>query len=158
MHVPLGRCLLALFTACLTTLSACTGTGGARASAPATGAGAGFAGGGVVFAGSDLPLEQVQAMCRQTGKPAMLYFSTSWCGYCRKLERETLPSPIVGRHMAGYVNVRYDGESAVGRPLAQRFGVRGFPSLVRIDASGTMRGHFEGFDLPADFVRRIPAP
>lgn len=149
--------LLVLLAIALPPLGACSGGGGRRAPAAPTARG-GYAGGGVAFEGRDLPLDQVLARCRQTGKPAMLFFSTSWCGYCRKLERETLPSPMVGQHMAGYVNVQYDGESAVGRPLAQRYGVRGFPAMVRIDASGTMQGHFEGFDVPADFVRRIPAP
>jgi thioredoxin-related protein len=115
-------------------------------------------GGGVAFEGRDMPLEQVLARSRATGKPAMLYFATTWCGYCRKLERETLPSPEVGRHMAGYVNVEYGADGGVGKQLADRYGVRGFPTLVRIDGSGAKVAVYEGFDPPADFVRRIPSP
>jgi thiol-disulfide isomerase/thioredoxin len=115
-------------------------------------------GGGIAFEGKDVPLEQVLARSRATGRPAMLYFATTWCGYCRKLESETLPSPEVGRHMAGYYNVEYGADAGVGKTLAARYGVRGFPTLVRIDAAGERLAIYEGFDLPADFVRRIPAP
>lgn len=139
-----------------TAFGACSGSS-RPASAPSTPRGT-AQGAGVQFAGHDLPLEQVQARCQQSGRPALLFFSTSWCGYCRKLERETLPSPLVGQHLAGYVNVAYDAESPVGRPLAQRYGVRGFPSMVRIDAQGNLLGKYEGYDTPTDFVRRIPAP
>lgn len=126
--------------------------------APSYSGGGGGGGSGVVFDGKDMPLEQVLARSRATGKPVMLYFHTTWCGYCRKLERETLPNPEVGRHMAGYVNVEYGADAGVGRDLAQRYGVKGFPTLVRIDSSGKTVGFYEGFDQPADFVRRIPAP
>ena len=117
-----------------------------------------WSGGGVAFEGQDLPFDQVLAKSRATGKPALLYFTTSWCGYCRKLERETLPSPLVARHVSGYVNVAYGADGGVGRQLADRYGVHGFPTLVRVDASGRATGVYEGFDPPESFVQRIPAP
>lgn len=146
--------VLALGTACSGNRA---GTPSRAASAPAP---ATFQGGsgGVAFDGRDLPFEQVLARCRATGKPAMLYFTTSWCGYCRKLESETLTSPAVARHMAGYVNVGYGADGGVGRQLADRYGVRGFPTLVKIDATGRQAGVFEGFDPPTAFIQRIPAP
>lgn len=128
------------------------------ASAPASPAAATYASGsGVAFEGRDLPLEQVLARCRSTHRPAMLYFATTWCGYCRKLERETLPNPDVGRHMAGYVNVEYGADAGVGKTLAARYGVTGYPTLVQIDERGNAVAVHEGYDAPADFIRRIPA-
>ena len=160
LRSPRAHPCAALALLLLTALAACTG-GTPRRAAPGgaamAGPLAGYAGGGLAFEGNDLPFDQLLARCRATGKPAMLYFTTSWCGYCRKLERETLSDPAVGQHMSGYVNVHYDGESAVGQPLAKRFGVRGFPTLVRVDASGASTGSWEGFDVPRDFMRRIPA-
>lgn len=151
-----GACLLvlALVAACSGGRSAAPGR---VASAPAGGS-VGGGSGGVAFDGHDLAFEQVLARCRATGKPAMLYFTTTWCGYCRKLERETLTSPEVGRHMAGYVNVAYGADGGVGRQLADRYGVRGFPTLVKVDGSGRQAGVFEGFDPPTAFIQRIPAP
>jgi protein disulfide-isomerase len=147
-------CLLALLS---TAFGACTSRGQAPATRAASSGGtAGYAG-GVDFVGRNLPLEQVTARSRATGRPAMLYLVTSWCGYCRKLERETLPDPQVGRHVAGYINVGYDCDAGVGRQVADRYGVRGFPTLLRIDASGNVTGRYEGFDPPASFVQRIPA-
>lgn len=146
-------------------LVSCASGAGRATSAPSSGAVAGAPqasaparGGGVSFAGRDVPLQQALAQARASGKPAMLYFTTSWCGYCRMLERETLPDARVGAHMAGFVNVAYNADGGVGRELATRYGVLGFPTLVRVDASGTKQGFYEGFDRPAEFVARIPGP
>lgn len=108
--------------------------------------------------GRDLPLDQVLAQARASGRPAMLYFATAWCGYCRLLEQQTLSDAGVAGHMAGYTNARYDADSPTGRALATRYGVVGFPTLVRVDAAGNKQGFFEGYDPPSDFVRRIPRP
>src|SRR5262245_32030632 len=64
--------------------------------------------GGVALEGRDLPFDQVLARSRSTGRPVMLWFLASWCGYCRKLESQTMPDASVGAHVSGYLNVRYD--------------------------------------------------
>lgn len=158
------RIVLALLLPATIALAGCSGGGAGRGSAPAAMPRAtsvptqSRSGGGVSFMGHDLPFDQVLSRAQATGKPVMLYFSTTWCGYCRKLEQETLPSAAVGEHMAGYINVGYNADNPEGRKLASRYGVSGYPTLVRVDASGAKQGMFEGYDPPSDFVRRVPRP
>jgi protein disulfide-isomerase len=134
----------------LSALGGCA-RGAARASTapPAAHGGAGL---------RDLPLESVLASARASGRPALLYFQTSWCGYCRLLESQTLPDARVAQHLAAFTFVRYDAEGPVGRGLAQRYGVVGFPTLVRVDGAGSKVAEYEGYNPPADFVARIPRP
>ena len=57
---------------------ACSHGGGRTYPSPSgSPTGAGNYGGGVAFDGRDMPFDQVVARCRATGKPAMLYFTTS---------------------------------------------------------------------------------
>jgi len=149
----------------VTVLAACSG--GRRGAAPSrTGTPPGMSGtasapsthtgGGVSFAGRDLPVSQLHAQIRSSGRPGLLYFTTSWCGFCRLLESETLSRPEVAAHVAGYTNVAYNADGGVGRELATKYGITGFPTIVRIDASGNRTGFNEGYDPPAGFLQRIP--
>ncbi len=155
----MSRIVLSLLWVVCAVFAGCSSGGSGRAAGPSRPQPrAERVGGGVAFMGRDLPLEQVLAQARASGRPAMLYFATSWCGFCRLFDEQTLSDPGVAAHMAGYTNVRYDAESPTGRALAARYGVLGFPTLVRVDAAGAKQGFFEGYDPPADFVRRIPRP
>jgi thiol:disulfide interchange protein len=140
--------IVALLT--VAALGACA-RGGVRAptAPPAAHGGAGL---------GDLPLESVLASARASGRPALLYFQTSWCGYCRLLEGQTLPDARVAQHLAAFTFVRYDAEGPVGRGLAQRYGVVGYPTLVRVDGTGAKVAEYEGYNPPAEFVARIPRP
>jgi thioredoxin-like negative regulator of GroEL len=63
----------------------------------------------------------------------------------------------VGSEVARFVSVRYDGDSPVGKSVAQRFGVRGFPSVVIVDGSGRKLDEFSGFREAPQFIQRLRA-
>jgi thiol:disulfide interchange protein len=115
-------------------------------------------GGGVSFDAAQEPLAQVLAESGRAGRPPMLYFLAGWCGWCSKMSRETLPDPRLGRHMAGFYNVRVDPDTPDGRALATRYGVNGFPTLVRLDASGNAVSRMEGFRSADDLIATVHAP
>lgn len=148
---------LASLALCLSPgLLACSATGTART--PAGPVPSSRAGAGDVFAGRDLPLEQVLASAGARRRPALLLFVTSWCGYCRRLEHDALPDAAVQAHLAAFEVVRYDADRAPGRDLARRYGVQGFPTWVRVDAAGNEVARYVGYDSPADLVARITRP
>ncbi len=85
----------------------------------------------------NVPLDRVLARAAERNHPAILYFCASWCGYCRKMNRQTLSRPEVQAHLAAhFVAVEYDVDTPLGREVAQRYGARGYPTLVVVDASG----------------------
>lgn len=137
-------------------LLGCSATGTART--PAGPAPSSRAAAGEVFAGRDLPLEQVLASAAARRRPALLLFVASWCGYCRRLEQDALPDASVRAHLAAFEVVRYDADRAPGRDLARRYGVQGFPTWVRVDAAGAEVARYVGYDSPADLVARITRP
>lgn len=103
---------------------------------------------GLAFTPYNLPLNSVLTDARRSGRPALLLFRADWCGYCKKLERETLPDAQVRTEASRFTSVAYDAEQPEGRALAQRYGVRGFPTLVLVDAAGNKVDSWAGYSEP----------
>lgn len=91
---------------------------------------------------------------KQTKRPVLVYFTTSWCGYCRVMERETFPDAAVGAQSARYIPVKLDAEKE-GKELAKRFGVASFPNFLFLDGQEKLIAQFEGFLTAKEFVARI---
>jgi thiol-disulfide isomerase/thioredoxin len=113
---------------------------------------------GVAFEPGTPPFADVLAKAKAEGKPAFLDFATEWCGWCKRLEADVFSRPEVGKVMRGFVAVHVDAEKGEGPALAKRFGVRGFPTLVVVDASGDEVDRIVGYLAAEPFTaeaRRI---
>lgn len=67
---------------------------------------------------------------RELNVPLVVYFYTDWCPYCRALDNDYLPTTPVKDYLRGVVKVRINPEQGQAeRALAQRYGVRGYPSF-----------------------------
>lgn len=99
---------------------------------------------GLDYAGSyDAAVKQA----RQTGRPVAIIFSTTWCGWCRRLEAETLSNSKVKDLQSKFIFVEVDGDKEKG--LVRKYGIEGYPSTVFIDKSEKQLGSIVGF-VPAD--------
>src|SRR5262249_24097901 len=85
--------------------------------------------------------------------PAFLVFQAEWCGFCRRLEVETLASPIVKDALQPFIGARYDVESPIGSEMARRFNVVGLPGLAVIDSNGDVLARQSGFMDAQHLVR-----
>lgn len=65
-----------------------------------------------------------------TDKAMLVYFSTAWCPYCRKLEKEIFLSPQVRDFLRGQIKVNLNPEvSRRESALSYQYRVMGFPSI-----------------------------
>jgi thiol:disulfide interchange protein len=100
----------------------------------------------------DEALEEARAQ----KKLVFIDFWTSWCGWCKELDKRTFSDPEVSAAMNDrYVSLSIDAESKTGRPLAQRYGVRGYPHLVVVHPDGKVKRHISGFHPPESFLPQI---
>src|SRR5439155_25358632 len=76
---------------------------------------------GVSFVAGTPALADVLAQAKKEGKPVFIDFQTSWCGWCRRLEKDVYSQASVGDLMKAFVNVAYDPEKGEGKGLAARF-------------------------------------
>jgi thioredoxin-related protein len=78
----------------------------------------------------------------------LFYFQSDRCGYCRKLERETLAQTQIAAYISkNFIPVRIDTDKSSA--LAARHGVRGVPDLHFLTPEGEKIANWPGF-LAAD--------
>ncbi|MGH9443370.1 MAG: thioredoxin family protein [Thermoanaerobaculia bacterium] len=99
------------------------------------------------------PFDRAARLASDRKTLLLVDFTTEWCGWCRKLEREVYPDPSVSEQLARVVYVRLDAERD-GAALAQRYGVDGFPTLLFLTPSGRVAGEILGFVPAQEFAAR----
>jgi len=102
-------------------------------------------------------------LAKETGRPMMINFTTSWCGYCKKMNRTTFKETEVIKALNGdFVSIKVDCESNLeldvkGYKITERnlskteYGVRGYPTywFLKSDASriGPLSGYQDTYRL-----------
>jgi len=94
-------------------------------------------------------------------KQTLIDFSTAWCGYCKKMDKETFTDPRVIKFVNdNFVAIRVDGDSkrefsvdgfttTETQLTKAEYGVRGFPTFWFLESNGSKIGQMPGY-LPAD--------
>jgi thioredoxin-like negative regulator of GroEL len=101
---------------------------------------------------TDLQSARRQALAE--GKPILIVFGAEWCGYCKKLERQTLNTP----QMAEYINQNFvavhldlDKEKKVGDILD----VRALPCSIILSPNAELLGRINGYHTPAPYQAQL---
>lgn len=76
---------------------------------------------------------------RQEGKPIFLDAFASWCGPCKWMAKNIFTNDTVAQfYNKHFINAKIDMEKGEGVDIANRYGVRAYPTLLYIDGSGEM--------------------
>jgi thiol:disulfide interchange protein len=106
---------------------------------------------------ADLP-EPVAAAwesAKRKGKILVLDFYASWCGPCKILERDVLRSARVEQALGEFVFLKIDTDRYP--KAAEHFRVRALPTLIMIDAGGSLRDKHVGLLSADELVERLEA-
>jgi thiol:disulfide interchange protein len=106
-----------------------------------------------VFASLDLP--QALDRARSGGQIVMVDVYTDWCGWCKKLDRETYSDRRVREALRDFVPIKINAEKG-GRSVAEKYGVEGFPTILFVAADGRVVRKVQGY-VDADEMLRILA-
>ena len=115
---------------------------------------------GVAFA--SLSYDDALSKAYAEQKIVMVDLYTDWCGWCKKMDRETFADPRVGRATRGMVPIRVNAEKG-GEEVARKFRVDGYPVVLFLDGKGRevqrIRGYVDADELLkiVENLPRIPA-
>lgn len=93
-------------------------------------------------------------MASQSGKLIMVDVYTDWCGWCKRLDRNTFSNAEVVGLASGFVAMKANAEKS-GRALARRYRVRGYPTILFLDAGGDLAGRIDGYLGPSQFAQQL---
>ena len=86
-------------------------------------------------------------------KPLVVELYATWCGPCKRFERDILPDARVQAALGGVSFVRYDIDSPTGAEAYRACHASAVPTFVGIDRDGIVRLFKEGAEgSPEEFL------
>ncbi|NOU62073.1 thioredoxin fold domain-containing protein [Marinifilum caeruleilacunae] len=96
-----------------------------------------------------------EALAKAKAENKMLFMDcyTVWCGPCKALSKNVFPQKEVGEYYnANFVNLKMDMEKGEGPELLKKYDVKGFPTLLFLDAEGNVLYKRVGGTDPAGLI------
>ena len=79
----------------------------------------------------------VKEKAKQENKIIFIDFYTTWCGPCKMLSKNVFPQKSVGDfYNKHFINYKVDAEKGEGPALAQKYGIKAYPTLIFANANG----------------------
>lgn len=90
----------------------------------------------------------------RSGRPILVDVYTDWCGWCRRMDRDTYAQSSVRDYLdRHYVTVKLNPESSRdARAVANRFRVTGYPTTVFLRPNGDHLLTVPGYVPEKDFL------
>ncbi len=142
-HLDVRRATVALLVALLAAAGGCTRRAGPERSVDAA----------TKVAFASLSLGDALHRARAENRLVMVDVYTDWCGWCEKLDRETYGDKRVAAALENLISIRVNAEKG-GEAVAEKYSVRGFPTVLFLSGSGEVIEKIEGY-VGADEMLKI---
>ena len=95
-------------------------------------------------------VEDAFATAKESGKPIYLYWGAVWCPPCHAISATIFKSPEFLERSKLFVPVYLDGDTENAQAYGEKFGVRGYPTMIVFNSEGTELTRIPGgIDLQA---------
>lgn len=90
---------------------------------------------------------------KKENKPLFVMLTTEHCGWCRKLEEDTLSHSKIQVFLEPFIKVQvYADKNEEQGKLAKRLGAAGYPTLVFLDQNENVLNRWSGYKEPTAFA------
>ncbi|KQR92575.1 disulfide isomerase [Chryseobacterium sp. Leaf180] len=101
----------------------------------------------------EIPFKELIAKAKKENKLVFIDAYASWCGPCKMMERNIFPKKTVGDvYNKSFVNARIDMEKGEGREIAQKYGVRSYPTYLFLNGDGELISQNFGYMEESAFI------
>jgi thioredoxin-related protein len=92
-------------------------------------------------------------LAKNENKPVFVDISTSWCGYCKRMKANVFTDENIGKYYnENFINVSVDAEKGEGILLAEKYGVRSYPTFVFLNPDGSLLEQTAGYRNEVKFL------
>lgn len=82
-----------------------------------------------------------------TGRPLLVYVTADYCGYCRKMERDTWSNrDVVQKIRDRFIPLKLDAEKHA--EIVSRLGIKGLPTTIIFNGAGEHLQTVSGYSRP----------
>ncbi|HET9136722.1 MAG TPA: thioredoxin fold domain-containing protein [Candidatus Kapabacteria bacterium] len=102
--------------------------------------------------------KEAQALAAKEHKIIMVDLYTDWCGWCKRLDKDTYSTEEVGSYAdANFISLKINAERGEGVTLAKNGKVQGYPTIIFYNEKGEEIHRLVGYQRPADFLATLKA-
>ena len=99
-------------------------------------------------------IQEAFEKAERSGKSVFVDVYTVWCGPCKQMAKQVFPLKEVGEFFnQNFINLKVDAESEEGKIFAKKYKVKGYPTLLFLDAKGEIRHQIVGGVSAEDFIK-----
>lgn len=88
---------------------------------------------------------------KKYAKPVMIDFYTDWCGWCKKLDKDTYTDSRVVQLSRKFVNIKVDGDKSPD--IVKPYKIEGYPTIVFLNAKGKESRRIVGYKDADEFLK-----
>lgn len=100
-------------------------------------------------------LTEALKLARENNKPVMVDTYTSWCGWCKKMDKETFADQSIIELSSSFVCLRVNPEE--DETFSSKYTIKDFPTVIFLKSDGTEIDRQVGFKTSEDFKKILKA-